>query len=133
MRFVLDTNVLISKFLLPGSVADQAFWKASGLGTLLMSEGTFAELSQVLLRPKFDRYVSQQDRATLLTLIEDIADFISEPPEIQACRDPQDDKFLSLAVAGSAACIVSGDAYLLALHPFRGIPILKPATFLADF
>jgi predicted nucleic acid-binding protein len=48
---------------------------------------------------------------------------------IAACRDATDDKFLELAVAGGADAIVSGDADLLALDPFRGIPILTPAKF----
>jgi predicted nucleic acid-binding protein len=31
---------------------------------------------------------------------------------------------------GKAEIIVSGDSDLLALNPFRGIPIVTPATFL---
>ncbi len=50
--------------------------------------------------------------------------------EVHACRDPKDDKFLDLAVNGQATCLISGDADLLALHPFRGIAILTPAQFL---
>jgi predicted nucleic acid-binding protein len=45
-------------------------------------------------------------------------------------RDPKDDKFLQVAVAGKADVIVSGDEDLLVLHPFSGIPILRPAAFL---
>ena len=30
----------------------------------------------------------------------------------------------------NAECIVSGDADLLVLSPFRGIPIMQPADFL---
>jgi uncharacterized protein len=41
-----------------------------------------------------------------------------------------DHKFLNLAVNGRADLIVSGDADLLALDPFRGIPIVTPALFL---
>jgi uncharacterized protein len=48
---------------------------------------------------------------------------------IAACRDPKDDKFLELAVNGRADLIVTGDADLLALDPFRGIPIVTPAAF----
>jgi predicted nucleic acid-binding protein len=48
---------------------------------------------------------------------------------IRACRDPDDDKFLELAVNGRADMIVSGDVDLLALRPFRGIPVLGPAAF----
>ena len=50
---------------------------------------------------------------------------------IRACQDAEDDKFLDVAVAGSASCLVSGDADLLELNPFRGVPILSPAEFLA--
>lgn len=41
-----------------------------------------------------------------------------------------DDKFLVLALSADAGVIVSGDDDLLALHPFRGIPILSPHEFL---
>ena len=53
---------------------------------------------------------------------------ISRP--LQACRDPRDDKFLDVAVHGSADALVTGDADLLALHPFHGVPILTPSHFL---
>lgn len=53
--------------------------------------------------------------------------------EITACRDPRDNKFLELAVAAKAACIVTGDNDLLALHPFRSVPILSPSDFLVSF
>ncbi|WP_459868116.1 putative toxin-antitoxin system toxin component, PIN family [Endothiovibrio diazotrophicus] len=49
------------------------------------------------------------------------------------CRDPKDNKFLELAVAGGASALITGDQDLLALHPFRGIPILAPADFLAQY
>ncbi|MEO7271642.1 MAG: putative toxin-antitoxin system toxin component, PIN family, partial [Vicinamibacterales bacterium] len=49
---------------------------------------------------------------------------------VRACRDPKDDKFLELAVNGGASVIVTGDADLLSLHPFRGIDILPPAAYL---
>ena len=48
---------------------------------------------------------------------------------ITGCRDPKDDKFLELAVNGHADLIVTGDRDLLALNPFRGIPIVTPAAF----
>ena len=45
--------------------------------------------------------------------------------KIQACRDVKDDKFLELAVNGNADVIVTGDADLLVLNPFREIEIIK--------
>ncbi|TXD83186.1 putative toxin-antitoxin system toxin component, PIN family [Subsaximicrobium wynnwilliamsii] len=56
-------------------------------------------------------------------------------PEISitACRDPKDNKFLELAVAAKASCIITGDDDLLVLHPFRSIPIFNPSDFLSSF
>jgi uncharacterized protein len=57
------------------------------------------------------------------------AESVPMAERIAACRDPTDDKFLELAVNGHADLIVSGDSDLLALNPFRGIPIVTPAVF----
>ena len=59
------------------------------------------------------------------------ADRIPITRVIQVCRDPKDDKFLELAVNGAAQLIITGDADLLALHPFRRTEILTPARYLA--
>jgi putative PIN family toxin of toxin-antitoxin system len=57
------------------------------------------------------------------------AELVTSTERIAACRDPADDKFLELAVNGHAALIVSRDRDLLALNPFRQIPIVTPAAF----
>jgi putative PIN family toxin of toxin-antitoxin system len=49
---------------------------------------------------------------------------------VQECRDPGDDKFLSLALAGNASVIITGDDDLLVLHPFRNIAILSAFDYL---
>jgi putative PIN family toxin of toxin-antitoxin system len=58
------------------------------------------------------------------------AELMAITETVAACRDPKDDKFPELAINGKAEIIVSGDADLLALNPFRGIPIVTPAIFL---
>ncbi|MGA9865203.1 MAG: hypothetical protein WBQ75_02045 [Acetobacteraceae bacterium] len=40
-------------------------------------------------------------------------------------------KYLELALAAGATLIVSSDNDLLILSPWRGIPILRPAEYLA--
>jgi uncharacterized protein len=60
------------------------------------------------------------------------AELVAISERIAACRDPRDDKFLELAVSGHADLIVSGDRDLLALNPFREIPIVTPATFVQE-
>jgi predicted nucleic acid-binding protein len=57
------------------------------------------------------------------------AELVPIAERIAACRDPTDDKFLELAVNGHADLIVTGDRDLLALNPFRQIPIMTPADF----
>ena len=62
-----------------------------------------------------------------------IALFIEISETINACRDPKDNKFLELAIAANAACIITGDDDLLILNPFRTIPILNASDFLNNF
>jgi hypothetical protein len=50
---------------------------------------------------------------------------------IRACRDPKDDNFRKFDVGGGAGVIITGDADLLALHPFRGVEIVIPVVFLS--
>ena len=51
---------------------------------------------------------------------------------VHECRDPEDDKFLDLALSSKADCIVTGDKDLLVLHPFRGILVVTPRGFLEE-
>ncbi len=48
------------------------------------------------------------------------------------CRDAKDSKYLELTLTAAAGTIVGGDDDLLALHPWRGIAILRPAAYLAQ-
>jgi len=132
MRTVIDTGVAVSAVLLPHSLPRQAFDTAASLGKLLVSEATVAELDEVLWRPKFNKYVSEEKRLEFLAALVREAEAVEVTAIIAECRDPKDNnKFLELAVSGGAGHIVSGDADLLALHPFRGVAILTPQAFLA--
>ncbi|HET9086950.1 MAG TPA: putative toxin-antitoxin system toxin component, PIN family [Acidobacteriaceae bacterium] len=129
-RIVVDTNALISRLLLPHSVPGRAVTKAVDSAQLLVSEATMNELADVLSRPKFDRYISLEDRQQFLVLLGRVVEFVSILRSIRICRDPGDDKFLEAAVNGSADLIVTGDADLLILHPFLTIPIVTPNAYL---
>ena len=88
------------------------------------------ELADVLSRAKFDRYVSINERQEFLRLFDRITDRVEVVRVIRACRDQRDDKFLELAVEGTADLLVTGDTDLLALDPFQGISIVTPGRFL---
>ena len=129
-RVVADTNVLISRLLLPQSVAAKAVRKIVDEGDLLVSQATLEELADVLSRPKFDPYIDLEDRQEFFRVLNRIAERIPITYPIKACRDPKDDKFLEVAINGNATVIVTGDKDLLALHPFRNVEIITPAAFL---
>ena len=129
-RVVLDTNVLISRALLPNSIPAQAVCKAMAQAYVLVSMEVMADIADVLARPKFDKYVSVADRQAFVRSLGSVAQLVPITRRIQACRDPKDDKFLELAVNGEAHCIVTGDNDLLALNPFQGIEILTPKSYL---
>jgi uncharacterized protein len=130
MRVVVDTNILISAAIKARTLPNLAVYQAAQRGTLLKSHATEAELMDVIDRPYLARLISSDARNRLLQLMT-MAETVSITERIAACRDPKDDKFLELAVNGSADLILTGDNDLLVLNPFRGIPIVAPATFVA--
>ena len=129
-RIVFDTNVLISGALSTTSTPARALEAAIAKGDLLASTSTLLELTEKLLSAKFDAYVSREQREALLMCLAPLIDIVTILQTFHASRDPDDDKFLDVAVNGRADVIVTGDGDLLALHPFRGIAILTPAAYL---
>jgi putative PIN family toxin of toxin-antitoxin system len=129
---VFDTNVLISAALAAQSKPSLAVRWAVENDVILASVATLSELSTRLERVKFDRYVSRASRREFVTFINATVRIVSIRRPIQACRDPNDDKFLEVAVNAAADFIVTGDRDLLVLHPFEGIAIITPADFLSN-
>ncbi len=130
LRIVVDTNALVSRLLLPSSVHGQAVRKAVDDSILLVSEATMNELADVLARPKFDRYISLEDRQQFLRLLGRVAEFVPITYPVRECRDLKDDKFLEVALNGKADLIMTGDADLLARHPWREVAILSLTDYL---
>jgi predicted nucleic acid-binding protein len=97
-------------------------------GGLLKSIATERQLFDVVARRYFASLIDAETRVWLRKLM-DAAELVTVTERISACRDPTDDKFLELAVSGRADLIVTGDADLLVLNPFRDIPIVTPAAF----
>ena len=59
------------------------------------------QLTEVLMREKFDAYLARDERERLLGGLVEDGTLIIPSCEIQACRDPSDDRVLELAVSGS--------------------------------
>lgn len=133
LRVVIDSGIAVSAVLLPRSTPRKAFDLAAARGRLLVSTATLAELDEVLRRQKFDKYIPEEKRLEFLAGLSRDALTVEVTEVIAECRDAKDNKFLELAVSGNASHILSSDGDLLAMHPFRGIPILTPQDFLALF
>jgi putative PIN family toxin of toxin-antitoxin system len=129
-RFVIDTNVLVSGIVLPSSLPRQAVEKAFDDGVLILSETTMSELAQVPSRPKFDDYVSMEERTLFLAELGRATKFVSIVQLVRECRDPKDDKFLEVALNGRADLIITGGADLLVLNPWRDVAVLSPLQYL---
>ena len=132
--FVFDTNSLISAALISSSVNAHDLDAAIEIGRLVISEPVLQEFKEVIFRKKFDKYfMNVAERLEAIDKIERNSVFFLPQEVISACRDTKDNKFLELAVAAEASCIITGDNDLLILHPFRNIPILNAAAFLNTF
>ena len=99
-RVVFDTSTLVSAALRVGSTPHQALKQAISQGEVCVSSTTLSELQQVLSRPKFDQYLPHEMRGEFVDLVR------------------------------AAAVLVSSDADLLVLHPWRGVPIHTPGAYL---
>ncbi|MDY6877084.1 MAG: putative toxin-antitoxin system toxin component, PIN family [Chloroflexota bacterium] len=133
MRAVVDTNILVRAVIKPsGTVGPVLLRLRHGGYTLLYAQSLLEEPIDVLNRPRIrDKYhLTDQDMLAVVSLILLRGEAVIPQERIMTCRDPKDDQFLEVAVSGRADVIVSGDQDLLVLHPFAGIPILPPATFL---
>jgi uncharacterized protein len=128
MRVVVDTNVLVSAALKQQSMPGMTALLVERRGGLLKSLATEQQLCEVVARPRLASLIDAETQAWLTKLMA-AAELVMSTERIVACRDPTDDKFLELAVNGRADLIISGDRDLLALNPFRDIPIVTPAMF----
>ncbi|MBN1454261.1 MAG: putative toxin-antitoxin system toxin component, PIN family [Anaerolineales bacterium] len=133
MRAVVDTGVLVSGLIRPqGTIGEVLRALRDGRFVIIYTTPTVVEIIDVLGRPSFRaKYHIQPDDVTaLVNLIRLRGELVLPQITVTDCRDPKDNKFLEAAVASNADAIVTGDSDLLELHPFQGIPILRPAEFI---
>lgn len=133
---VVDTNVWISGVLTRSGVPARLVRQVVAERRPVFSPETFAELNQRLWLPKFDRYVSLEDRRRLLKEIDAVATWVEISPELARrtfSRDPKDDVFIRTALAAGASHLISGDDDLLCLDPLGELRILTPLQALDEW
>jgi len=128
VRFVLDTNLLVSGVIaagLPRRLIDGA---KAGEFELCTSEVLLAELLEVLSRGKFAQRLAQAG-LTPQGIVDDLrrlAIVVSPADTLRVVTtDPDDDHVIAAATTGQADLIASGDKRdLLPMGSFKGIPIV---------
>ena len=133
MRVVVDTNILVSFAIRPSHDFERLFDYLAAHSITLVSEETIAELFAVLSRESFRPYIRRESAIDYVEWYAGISESVTVTEQVVTCRDPNDDKFLSLAVAGKSDCIISGDSDLLEMVAYRGIPIYRASEFLKLF
>ena len=131
MRVVLDTNILISALIFPGSAPEAVYRLAlEGRMDLVTSRPLLAELGRILT----DKFGWDRGRAEEAVAQATRIGAVVEPTETIGViqEDPADDRVLEAASEGGAEVIVSGDHHLLRLGSWRGIRIRNASAFLGE-
>lgn len=132
-KVVIDTNVYVSYLLASrnDTAVAQAVRYAHGRHHLYQSTETFAELSEVLARPKFARYFSTETAQNLVDEIKASATFLEPNTSPLISPDPDDNKFFALAEAADADFLLSGDTrHVLTILDYRNAQTIAPIDFI---
>jgi putative PIN family toxin of toxin-antitoxin system len=128
IRVVLDTNVLVAAHFNPGSASNRILELCQRKElVLVLTSHILKEFSLILrnisARKSFQKRVDKIISQAIL---------IKKAPRVNVVtEDPEDNKFLSCALAGKADYIITSDRHLLVLRKFRGTKIVKPVQFLS--
>jgi putative PIN family toxin of toxin-antitoxin system len=129
MKIVLDTNVFVSGLLTPfGSSGEIVRMVSAGILFLQYDSRILLEYQEVLYRPKFQFDKEQID--ILLAYVKQNGQAIPATPLKKRLPDQDDEPFLEIAIAGRAACLITGNKSHFPRHSRQGIKILSPSEFI---
>lgn len=127
-RFVVDTNVFVAAVTSRDGVSARLLLGAqAGRCRVIVSPLLLDELSTVLHRRKFRRYISIADVSAFVKAVRELAQVVDDPPTdgTPITDDPDDDFLVALAEAVGADALVSGDPHLTTLQR-TGVTVLTP-------
>lgn len=134
LKVVLDTNVLVSAYLVPGGKPARILSLASqNKLDIYLFPPILSEVKQTLLRPKLQRIhkATAKEIAQFLKALTKVVLMTAGAKEVDAVRDdPENNKILVCALEAGANFIVSGDHHLTDMKVFQDIRIVNPAAFL---
>ncbi len=132
-QVVVDSNVLISAALSPDGAPARLLKRLVKESRLVFTPATFTELETRLWKPKFDSWLSIEERQQYLRIYSSIANWLDDVAALgKWSRDRDDDRFIDLAQRAGVARLITGDADLLCLDPLGALHILTPRAALDE-
>lgn len=129
LSVVYDTNVIISAIGWGGKPWECLLLSFIHDVEMVTSKKALKEVERVMGYPHLPFTDEEQQRYPEFIRYE--ATLVDPVETIEKIEDdPDDDKFIEIAVEAEADYIISGDPHLTDLGTFRGIDILSPDVFL---
>ena len=132
MRVVLDTGVLIAALITADTPPDRIYqaWR-KGRFKLVTSSWQLDEFRRASRYEKLRQFLKPNEAGNLVNGLKRHAIVLTELPEVDLSRDPQDNPVIGMAIAGDADFLVSGDRRgVLALKRIGSTRIVTAAEFL---
>ncbi len=132
IRLLLDTNVFVSGIFWsgpPAKILDAWHKKTLKVVCSLNILDEYRRVGDILskkyhgldINPFINRMVKESDLFSPIKLKGPVS------------RDPDDDKFIAVAIAAKCRLIVSGDKDLLSVNGHAGIAIITPNDFVKEY
>lgn len=130
-RVVIDPNVLVSGAISSGGASTEVIDLIdAALIVPIVSPALLAELSEVLGRERFRRYLDLESAMAYVAELERLGEAWDDPADVpRVTRDPTDDDLIALARAAEVDTIVSGDLDLASLE-LPDLAVLSPRGLL---
>lgn len=134
LRAVLDANVYVSAAIRPegppGRIIERFLREATF--QIVLSSAIAEEVFRALAYPKVRKAIRGPIEPELwFEALALLADLVSDTRRAAGvCADPDDDKYISAALEGRAAFVVTGDRQFLALRQHERVRVVDPHGFL---
>lgn len=132
MRVVLDTGILIAALITADTPPDRVYqaWRKKRF-TLITSAWQLEEFRRASRYERVKKFLKPTEAGNLVNGLKQHASVLTELPEVNLSRDPQDNPVIAMAVAGRADYLVTGDRRgLLSLKRVGSTRIVTAAEFL---
>lgn len=135
MKIIVDTNIIISGLIseksYPAQIVDNIY---NDKFQVCLSQDIFEEYVNVLHRDKFQKYQDFPFHARLLLeFLSEKATYFVPKTSVNILKDPDDNKFLELALEANAEFIITGNTKDFTLSVFHNTQIISASEFINNY